>query len=76
MIGAVYSPRRGKGYAGSHVTAFVCQIETFRRHPEGWWYELLNDPENDRLRFRCVDLALSVEDVHAGVDLSLAPQAD
>ena len=51
-------------------------VEAFRRHPEGWWYELLNDPESDRLRLRCVDLALSVEDIYAGVDLPSALQTD
>ncbi|MBU2760673.1 Uma2 family endonuclease [Acidithiobacillus sulfurivorans] len=51
-------------------------VEVFRRHPEGWWYELLNDPESDRLRCQCVDLALSVGDIYAGVDLPSALQTD
>ncbi|WP_428829513.1 hypothetical protein [Acidithiobacillus thiooxidans] len=51
-------------------------VEAFRRHPEGWWYELLNDPESDRLRCQCVDLALSVEEIYAGVDLPSALPTD
>ena len=36
-------------------------VEAFHRHPGGWWYELLNDPESDCLRFRCVDLPSALQ---------------
>ncbi|MBU2852861.1 MULTISPECIES: hypothetical protein [Acidithiobacillus] len=36
-------------------------VEAFRRHPEGWWYELPNDHENDCLRLRCVDLPSALQ---------------
>ncbi|MHB1202377.1 MAG: Uma2 family endonuclease [Acidithiobacillus sp.] len=51
-------------------------IELYRRRPEGWWYELLGESEGDSLRFQCVDLALSLAEVYAGVDLPAAPVTD
>lgn len=47
-------------------------IEVFRRHPDGWWHELLNDPENDKACFQCVDLSFALADIYVGVDLPSA----